>query len=147
MHRYAVEMRTGKSPRWQGLGLVNGTSVKKKNLSGREGYHFRVKPLGIGAVGNAVGVVDACLRVRPAFLGSRDPPTDHNSPTIYPNPDIVDAEWAWSPGSEALSPLTLAPHIRTLLGSELVGKDGAKVPMEALAGKVVGALFIVYFLL
>ena len=49
MYRYAVEMRTGKSPRWQGLGLVNGTSVKKKNLSGRESYHFRVKPLGIGA--------------------------------------------------------------------------------------------------
>lgn len=52
--------------------------------------------------------------------------------------DIDDAEWTWSPGSDGLSPLTLAPHIRTLLGSELVGKDGTKVPVEALAGKVVG---------
>lgn len=44
-------MRTAKSPRWVGIGLVNGTSVKKKNLAGGKGlqYHFRVKPLGIGA--------------------------------------------------------------------------------------------------
>lgn len=53
-------------------------------------------------------------------------------------PDVIDAEWTWSPGSEGLSPLTLAPHIQTLLGSELVGKDGAKVPVEALAGRIVG---------
>jgi len=46
--KYAVEMRPGMSPRWAGVGLVNGTSVKKKNLKGKESYHFRVKPLGIG---------------------------------------------------------------------------------------------------
>ncbi len=45
--KYAVEMR-GTSPRWAGVGLFNGTSVKKKNLKGKESYHFRVKPLGIG---------------------------------------------------------------------------------------------------
>ena len=65
-------------------------------------------------------------------------PSPHPTP-LQTKPDIDDAEWAWSPGSEGLSPLTLTPHIRTLLGSELVGQGGAAVPVEALAGKVVGA--------
>lgn len=146
-----MEMRTGKSPRWQGLGLVNGTSVKKKNLSGRESYHFRVKPLGIGACCGVVwcnmmddrsNVWDFHVHTNPPLWLSIPPHlliTSPNPTPLQPKPDIDDAEWAWSPGSEGLSSLTLAPHIRTLLGSELVGQGGAAVLVEALAGKVVGA--------
>lgn len=128
-------MRTGRSPRWQGIGLVNNPSVKKKNLGGKEAYHFRVKPLGIGPSSSCIYV---CIWWH-TWLDGLTMDASSLYLYMYMYTDIVDDEWAWSPGSEGLSPLTLAPHIRTLLGSELVGKDGAKVPVEALAGKVVGA--------
>jgi hypothetical protein len=51
--------------------------------------------------------------------------------------------WAWSPSSAALSPASLAPSLRAMLGAQLLGKAAegggtAKVPVEELAGKVVG---------
>lgn len=83
-------MRTGKSPRWQGLGLVNGTSVKKKNLSGRESYHFRVKPLGIGACCTVLWRYRRSKRAEMSILPlglalHPTPPTYAMNPTQHPS--------------------------------------------------------------
>ena len=45
---YLIEMRGQGKVRWREVGRVGGTSVKKKNLEGGKGYHFRVRPLGEG---------------------------------------------------------------------------------------------------
>ena len=61
----------------------------------------------------------------------------HRSCT-YIHIDIDDSHWAWSPGSDALTPLSLSPAMSNMLGSQLIRKDGSSVAVEELAGKVIG---------
>ena len=131
-------MRREDETKWSEVGQVTNNSAKKKNLVNGVRYYFRVKPVGQGTKTQRASLPHTEERMSLSLRYTMVFDLSWHLSFSFLFSDIDDSHWTWSPGSEALSPLSLPPHMASMLGPNLIRKDGTNVPVEELAGKVIG---------